>query len=594
MTNSRTLAGHTIGGVVGAVLGGPAGAILGSIGGGTAAALLPGIIGNVVGELAAIAIASGAGQLGHLISEADQQQINHDLQTAFRDAFLEAIHDLGGPYCFPHQPQPVSGAGAAFFSTPQGNKLWRTEDPRAKQVCEVLRQLGQAVQRDTVLPVQPHSEAESVHTYLLVELPVSRDVRDPFMKEVVSPCLPHTVVQDIPDFVEHLHDNLLDRTLLHLGELLKQRTNAWRAFERAVDRVLFAELRLRGIEHEEILARLDKIQKHLEQMEYGNSRSASQGLIALAELMHKDKVREAVIAFRTDFEATCQQIELLSHYKDLHDLLHTLQFSCYNLIVEDAKRFPKDEAVAYNLEEHDLKLEELIWKLQAARDRALLPTTETRWIQDVVKAREALKEATAELSARQIKRAVWLLNRVLAIQPAQINTRLNAAARTLRLSALVETLDRVRQNLAVLELDAEKMEQLRVGVDALVRVDENLTTSVENHDWWQSIDLELRRIEANLGRDLSELEMSWPDLEVIVEPVYRDNNAEWASSLKEVSDGLSEAIAIRNPSRTRRFFRRYRRQVCIRFFSVDADLKRQCEELRLVGAPLSLVMRMTA
>jgi hypothetical protein len=56
----------------------------------------------------------------------------------------------------------------------------------------------------------------------------------------------------------------------------------------------------------------------------------SQGLDALSVLMQAPHVRAAVFTFRTDFQAACEQIDVLSNYKDLHDLLHTLQFQCFN------------------------------------------------------------------------------------------------------------------------------------------------------------------------------------------------------------------------------------------------------------------------
>jgi hypothetical protein len=183
---------------------------------------------------------------------------------------------------------------------------------------------------------------------------------------------------------------------------------------------------------------------------------------------------------------------------------------------------------------------------------------------------------------------------MLAVQPSQINVRLNSAARALRLSALAQALSRVHQNLECPELDLEKVGQFTAGVKALIRLDEDLTTTVEDHDRWQAVDLELRRIEANMGQDLVELEVSWPDLRVMVEPLCADKAPKWASSLRQHGEDLSKAIAAKNSPRISQFFRSYLRQAGHGFYRVDADLKGLCEDLRRVGEPLSLVMRMTA
>jgi hypothetical protein len=568
------------------------GAAAGSIGATVARSLLPDIVGEILSDLAGAAIQTGAGRLVHLADDADRRRINHDLQTAFRDALLEALHDLGGQYCFPRKSRLTAEAGVAFFSRPQGNWLWRNKDPRARQVCETLRHLTREVQGGGLIPPEPRSKAEAVYTYLLVDPPVSRDLRDPFMAEVVVPWIVSPVEEDIPEFFEYMDGTLLDRTLLHLGELLKQRTSAWRAFERIMLQALQAETEKRGAEHQVILARLDKIQGSLAQAQDGDSSSAGQGLIALAELMNKRKVREAVVTFRTDFEATCQQIDLLRHFKHLHDQLHTLQFRCYNPILQEADRFPEDETATQNLLDYEMTMEQIIFDLQEAVSRSSFPETETGWIQVLIKASEALKQALSELDSRQLQRALWLLNRILSVQPSQINTRLNAGARALRLSTLVEALECVAQNLAALELDLEKVSQFNAGVRALIRVDENLASHVKEHDRWQAVDLELRRIEANIGQDLVELEVSWPDLTVMVEPLYRDRRDHWAVSLSRESEALDEAITAGNSRRAMDSFWRFRRQAGLRFYRVDADLKVLCEELRLVGEPLSLVMRM--
>ena len=69
-----------------------------------------------------------------------------------------------------------------------------------------------------------------------------------------------------------------------------------------------------------------------------------QGLTALHELMQRSPdVQTAVIVFQSNFQAAHQQVDILADYKDVHDLLHRLQFHCYSGVVQAAPRFPGDE-----------------------------------------------------------------------------------------------------------------------------------------------------------------------------------------------------------------------------------------------------------
>lgn len=335
------------------------------------------------------------------------------------------------------------------------------------------------------------------------------------------------------------------------------------------------------------------IQDELQAVKYGyNGQSVRSGLYALTELMAVPQVRAAVFAFRTDFQAVCEQIDVLVNYKDLHDLLHTLEFQCYGGIVQEAKRFPDDETALDILMDHKLTLQQIVTDIQEIALRGTLAKNELLWLKDLVQATEELHSGIENLDTRQIKRAVWLINRVLAIQPSRINTSLNIAARVLRLPALVKALTCVRDNLAHCELDPDKASQFKDGVEALASLEYSLTILVHSHNDWQELDLALRRIEANIEQDIFELELSWLDLKAMAESLYSSSTDEWALMFQQDSENLDSAIASKNPVKVKRYFRSYRRRAGDRFFRVDMDLKRLCGNLRIVGEPLVSVLRL--
>lgn len=318
-----------------------------------------------------------------------------------------------------------------------------------------------------------------------------------------------------------------------------------------------------------------------------------EGLNALTDLVQRStEVRQAVIGFRTDFQAASEQIALLSDYKDLHDILHRLQFQCYNGVMQIAPRFPGDEMAVDTLTDSQLTLENIIAEVQEFGKRASAARQEIAWLQDLVDTRADLKAAIDAADAKALKKAIWRLNRLLATQPAKINGRLNTAARALRLPSLTQALTGILGNVQSLDFDANKKSQFEQGVNGLVGLSQTLTALIESHDAWQAVDVELRRIEALIEHDLTELEMSWPDLKAKAEALYKDSAEEWAAAIKKEAEGMDEALASQNPAKVKRSFRSYRRRASDRFFRVDVDLKTLCGELRLVGQPLASVLRM--
>lgn len=322
-----------------------------------------------------------------------------------------------------------------------------------------------------------------------------------------------------------------------------------------------------------------------------SSEQIGQGFVALTDLMQASEVRTAVVTFRAGFSAARDQIVLLSNYKYLHDLLHELQFHCYMPILQAARHFPDDDLAAESLEYYEVTFQRIVSDLKTTAQHAVFAGTETLWVEELGGATQAIRSAIRELDGKQLKRAIWLLNRVLAIQPSRINTRLNAAARAIRLPTLVEAITFVCDHLHDPGLDAAKVDQFQSGMRALTHLLHRLSALVDDHDAWQAVDLEMRRIEAVMGQDTGELEMSWPSLKALAEPLYASSDAEWAASLRQDASELDTALEAASPADVKRSFRRYRRWAGSRFHQVDLALKRLCEELSSVGEPLDMVMR---
>lgn len=321
-------------------------------------------------------------------------------------------------------------------------------------------------------------------------------------------------------------------------------------------------------------------------------RSAGAGIQALEHLIQVgDEVRESVIAFHTDFQAVAGQIDILADYKDVHDHLHSLQFHCYNPIMIDMRRLPDDPVAWESIANYDVTLEGILRDLEEVNRRNRLPASELSWLVDVRTAQADIARAIEENNLNRIKQAMRLLNRVLTIQPTLINARLITAARSLRLNSLIQGMVAVRDGLGGAGYDAARISQIELGVTALTTLSASLASLVDEHDRWQIIDLDLRRIEQFLDYDMTELELSWPDVCERLAPFCAEPTEAWSVALKQDADKVTGALKSADSTRSRQFFRRFRRQVGERFFRVDIELKRVCDELRKVGEPLASVLK---
>lgn len=264
--NLKTLA-VTAFSATGAALAGPGGALVGNLVGGLVATVLPGIsgvTGEVAGQLAGRLISSGSKSLASKLEPGEAVRINHDLQAAFRQAFELALVEVGGEQTFledwkrsPRQPTP----GDNFFATSTGSVLWRNQDPLASQVADCLTALRQALKSGKVLPLEPPGTTPAAQAELYLQAGTPGDLAGAFYDQVLAPFLSGyaSLTREVPDFELHLRRVLLDRTLAHLGEILKKQPQAWRAYSRLALEEIRDQLRQAETGQEEILARLDLI-----------------------------------------------------------------------------------------------------------------------------------------------------------------------------------------------------------------------------------------------------------------------------------------------------------------------------------------------
>jgi hypothetical protein len=305
--------------------------------------------------------------------------------------------------------------------------------------------------------------------------------------------------------------------------------------------------------------------------------------------------RDALAIFHSNFQAAYAQIQVLYDYKRLHDRFQDLD-DLAGLIQQDLRRLPGDGAAWQSLGLYNAEFQDIVGSLLAIVRQASFAGEEARRMEQLS---QQLGQSGAEMQAAignadggQLRAVMARLNRVLIREPSRINSRLVAVANTLRLDTLVGTMTAVQRRLERPGVGRESVQQFEEGIAALAKLNERLAPLVANHDDWQALDDELRRVAANLELDLDELAVSWPDLKRMAQELCGDNPADWAQALRTSGDELESALGAENRNQARRLFWRFRGQTSRRFRQVDGELLALCRDLQKVGEPLDLLPEM--
>ncbi len=318
---------------------------------------------------------------------------------------------------------------------------------------------------------------------------------------------------------------------------------------------------------------------------------ASKSFTALIRLMSRPDMRNAVIAFQKDFEAASEQIALMNDYKLVHDLFQELE-NRYYLIFNDQKRLPDDDLAWDGITINEPELQGKIHDLLNVARTATFATEDARWTEQLKTIGEDIRTAVEEYNYDKLKTGTSRLFRVLNRYPSRVNAQLVTAAGALRLDSLVDAMTTINKNLAEIDITLDTMiEEIQNGAEALASLDERLTALVKEHNAWQEVDDEIRRVKTSLYLGIEELENSWFDLEPMTRDLVNGQPEEWAVSLTKVIDKLNEALAEKGFVTVRRTFLQYQSQVGRRFRQVDLNLLTLCQELQRVGESLDLVLR---
>jgi hypothetical protein len=331
----------------------------------------------------------------------------------------------------------------------------------------------------------------------------------------------------------------------------------------------------------------------LPQQDKSNTMIASKSFGAIVRMLTREDVRTAVVTFQTDFQTASQQIDQMNDYKQIHDLFQVLETQ-YDLIYRDQKRLPDDDMAWEDIASAEPELHTKITDIVTLSKSDTFASGDVRWASQLETVKERLHTAVEGDDLEALEGGVTLLYRVLNRHPTRINAQLVAVASALRLDNLEKAITTISASLADADITmANTVEQVKSGRSALSGLDARLNELVREHNAWQNIDDEVRRVKAAVSQNkIDELEDAWYDLEPMTQArIEAHSDAEWAINLSKVMVDLKPAIEQQLISKVRRLFMRYQTYVGHRFREVDLELLSLCTELQRVGEQIDLLLR---
>ena len=322
-----------------------------------------------------------------------------------------------------------------------------------------------------------------------------------------------------------------------------------------------------------------------------DARLAGEGLAAFKSLVDDPAIRAKVEAIRAEITETRDQLRVISGYKELHDLLHDLQKGCQEHLMRGAACKEADKVMWEDIEDAHVTLCEELEKRAGVPASADLPEADVNWLSKLRSAGDDIEQAYLDEDLKKLKLGAKMINRLISIHLAKMNTRLNEKARSLRLGPLIDGLGEIAGAVEGGAAGDEHVEQFLQGLGALKRLKEKAAKLVNEHDAWQEIEDEMRLISESVSRhEMDDLELGWDELKCQVQGLYESPETSWVARIEKSASRLDEAIESGLENKMKSAFEGFYRHASFRFVMVDKDLKSLTQDMRDIGDKLSEVL----
>jgi small GTP-binding protein len=309
---------------------------------------------------------------------------------------------------------------------------------------------------------------------------------------------------------------------------------------------------------------------------------AQAGVQALVGLRYDPGIQTLLVTLRSHIEECRKSIDVLSYYMTLHDLLHTLQFQCYDYIrvlLSDAKNKSGDASIVDNLRDSSFTLTPIVDQLDSLAKRLSPARIDTDWIGGLSDSLHKLNLSLESGNLQDVETALRPISRELATRPPRIAVFMLDTVRRLHLNDIISTLAKLRESLVASRVTGEIWTNFDRWIGSLNTLEKNFALAMKELDAWQNIAQELRLIDASGGEDLSGLQSLWSDLRIMIELACRDIRNDQTNRLLEDIRRVDAAIVADDPNRIRQCFTRVRSHSRYEFAQVLLTLNELCEEL---------------
>ena len=328
-------------------------------------------------------------------------------------------------------------------------------------------------------------------------------------------------------------------------------------------------------------------------------RAIAGGLDALTELRTVEAVEKTINSFRDDFRVASAKIELVRHFKRLHDELHTIH-NYYRQFTDNIRWFPDDASVVRLFHSVHADLETSVLELKRIQRETPPGGTPATWIRSVEDATARLASGIAGGALPAVTAAVDTLRRVLSQEPGRLDSRMNSAAREIKVENLVTVLRRVRDAIAASSPNSRMGERFGEGLVSLEALERQWSGLIELHKGWEEVEAAQRLIDESLGDagdgdgtgdDLGELRLHFDFISEAIAALVLSEEGDWVDRLRAVHQELSVALQQRDDAAARTRYMLFRSLTARRFKNLDTQLKETCGDLSQLGKQLeSLAM----
>ncbi|WP_254513663.1 effector-associated domain EAD1-containing protein [Anatilimnocola floriformis] len=294
-----------------------------------------------------------------------------------------------------------------------------------------------------------------------------------------------------------------------------------------------------------------------------------------------------------EIEIICNGILALKLLKQLHEVLHIIDFKFFKLLVSAAKNYrarPTGTEEAFELRVYTSDFEDKVVEARKLTEK-LVPADRVLegWVEKLALAAEMLRAALLPGSANPLTPIQTLIRPTLGQAPSVVYARLAEDARQIPLDHL---LTGIRQMKPLFQDENNRLlKSCELGLAAL---QQRLRDVISEHYFWQKIDINLRLIDNAIDRPAAEA--SWlEDLQCLLPSIIREietictlrHEAEWREPLEKSWLKLRQALELNQPENMRFDYYECQRLARGRFYNVDAELLEVCTQLVTLNGPLA-------